>query len=161
MTDQLAELKTQLEAVKNGTAPAPNDAEGDPDAATTDDKDVKIAALEKENADLKQQVADLQDQLAKLKGEQETSTVLNDAKSRFPKVDVTKARSAREVRERVLTHSGAFNDAAVKAMTDAEVRAAYAAAQALNKPRSNLGSILLSDAAPKKAVNLTHKFGGK
>lgn len=108
-----------------------------------------------------QEVTDQLAELAKLKGEQETSTVLNDAKSRFPKVDVTKARSAREVSERVLTHTGAFNDAAVKAMTDAEVRAAYAAAQALNKPRSNLGNMLLSDAAPKKAVNLTHKFGGK
>ena len=161
VTDQLAELKTQLEAVKNGTASAPNDAEGDAPPQNADDKDLRITALEKENADLKQQVADLQDELAKLKREQETSTVLNDAKSRFPKVDVTKARSAREVRERVLTDSGAFNDAAVKAMTDAEVRAAYAAAQALNKPRSNLGNMLLSDAAPKKTVNLTHKFGGK
>lgn len=159
VTDQLTELKAQLAAAK---AAGPNDADGDPDGASPDDKDVKIAALEKENAELKQQVADLQDELAKLKGEQEASSVLNDAKARFPKVDVTKAKSAREIRERVLTHSGAFNDAAVKSMSDAEIRAAYAAAQALNKPRaSKLGDILLGDSKPVAKKTAAQRFGGK
>lgn len=160
VADQLAELKAQLEAIKNGST-APTDAEGDPDSSA-DDKDLRIAALEEENADLKRQVADLQEELARLRGDQETASVLNDAKARFPKVDMARAKSAREIRERVLTCSGAFNDAAVKSMTDAEIRAAYAAAQALNKPRnSQLGQVLLADGAPKKVVNLTHKFGGK
>lgn len=160
VTDQLAELKAQLEAVKTGTV-TPTDAEGDTET-DGDDKDLRIAALEKENAELKQQVADLQDELAKLKGEQEASSVLNDAKARFPKVDVTKAKSAREIRERVLTHSGAFNDAAVKSMSDAEIRAAYAAAQALNKPRaSKLGDILLGDSKPVAKKTAAQRFGGK
>ncbi|XIF35161.1 DUF2213 domain-containing protein [Serratia ureilytica] len=160
VTDKLAELKAQLEAVKTGTV-TPTDAEGDTET-DGDDKDLRIAALEKENAELKQQVADLQDELAKLKGEQEASSVLNDAKARFPKVDVTKAKSAREIRERVLTHSGAFNDAAVKSMSDAEIRAAYAAAQALNKPRaSKLGDILLGDSKPVAKKTAAQRFGGK
>lgn len=163
--DQLNDLKAQLEALKKvaaDTPPPQNDDDPDADpAATTDDKDLRIQQLEKENADLKQQVADLQAQLDKLKGDQETEAVLTDAKARFPKVDVSKARNARAVREIVLKQSGVFTDSAVKAMTDAEIRAAYAAAQAVSKPRSTIGSVLLGDSKPKPTKTASQRLGGK
>lgn len=116
VTVQLAELKAQLEALNISRAEAPTDADGQPkEAAVADDRDLRIAALEKENAQLKQRIVELEEEVADLKAAQETETVLTDA------------RTAREIREQVLAHTGAFNDAAVKAMSDAEIRAAYAA----------------------------------
>lgn len=168
VTAQLAELKAQLEALTLSPATAPTDADGQPEEnAVADDRDLRIAALEKENAQLKQRIVELEDEVADLKAAQETETVLTDARARFPRLMIDSARTAREIREQVLAHTGAFNDAAVKAMSDAEIRAAYAAAQALNKPRhSQLGAVLLGDSKPNsnsgnKVVNLTQKFGGK
>lgn len=159
--DQLNDLKEQLEALKKAAADTPPPQNDDDPAETPDDKDLRIQQLEQENADLKQQVADLQAQLDKLKGDQETEAVLTDAKARFPKVDVSKARSARAVREIVLKQSGVFTDSAVKAMTDAEIRAAYAAAQAISKPRSTIGAVLLGDSKPKPTKSASQRLGGK
>lgn len=154
---QLADLKKQLEGATG--APAPNDDE--PGAGGGDDKDAKITALETENADLKEKVKALEDELEQLKSGNETSTTLADAKARFPKVSFNDAKSARDVRAAVLVSTKAFNDAEVKAMTDSEVRAAYAAIQATSKPRSEIGAHLFNDSANKSTKTATQRLGGK
>lgn len=153
LTAQIEELKAQLEAMK---AANPVDADGE-----GDDKDVKIAELEAENAELKAKVASLEEELAVLKGEQETASTLNDAKARFPKFNFNDAKSAREVKERVLVNLGAFNDAQAKALTNEEVKAAYAAAKMTVKPRSTIGDRLFNDAAPQPKKSATQRLGGK
>ncbi|MCL7684765.1 hypothetical protein M8356_21150, partial [Citrobacter youngae] len=152
---QLADLKKQLEGATS--TPAPNDE--DPGAG--DDKDAKITALETENADLKAKVKTLEEELEQLKSGNETSTTLADAKARFPKVSFNDAKSARDVRAAVLVSTKAFNDAEVKAMTDSEVRAAYAAIQATSKPRSEIGAHLFNDSANKSTKTATQRLGGK
>lgn len=153
--DQLAELKAQLDAIQ---AAGPADADGDGADA---DKDAKITALETENADLKAKVKELEDELAAMKAGSETEATMNDAKSRFPKVNLTDAKSARDVRSAVLVSTRAFNDAQVKAMTDSEVRAAYAAIQATSKPRSEIGSHLFNDNKPAPVKTANQRLGGK
>ncbi|WP_445497812.1 DUF2213 domain-containing protein [Photorhabdus sp. SF281] len=157
---QLGELKAQLEQSKVAGAPPPNDADPDP-AGGGDDKDARIAALEAENEQLKAENQALKEELEKLKGESDTSTTLNDAKARFPKVKFNDAKCARDVRMLALLSTGAFNDSQVKAMSDDEIRAAYAAASALNKPRSNIGSILLNDSSAKAKKTASQRLGGK
>lgn len=152
---QLAELKSQLEGM---TPAGPADADGE--GADTD-KDAKITSLETENADLKAKVKELEEELETLKAGSETESTLNDAKSRFPKVNFNDAKSARDVRAAVLVSTRAFNDAQVKAMTDSEVRAAYAAIQATSKPRSEIGSHLLNDNAAKTTKTANQRLGGK
>lgn len=154
---QLADLKKQLEGATG--APSPND--DDPGAGGGDDKDAKITALETENADLKAKIKALEDELEQLKSGNETSATLADAKARFPKVSFNDAKSARDVRAAVLVSTKAFNDAEVKAMTDSEVRAAYAAIQATSKPRSEIGSHLFNDSAKQSTKTATQRLGGK
>ncbi|MDV0579923.1 DUF2213 domain-containing protein [Citrobacter braakii] len=154
---QLADLKKQLEGATS--TPAPNDE--DSGAGGGDDKDAKITALETENADLKAKVKTLEEELEQLKSGNETSTTLADAKARFPKVSFNDAKSARDVRAAVLVSTKAFNDAEVKAMTDSEVRAAYAAIQATSKPRSEIGAHLFNDSANKSTKTATQRLGGK
>lgn len=154
---QLADLKKQLEGA-TGT-PAPND--DDPGAGGGDDKDAKITALETENADLKAKVKALEDELEQVKSGNETSATLADAKARFPKVSFNDAKSARDVRAAVLVSTKAFNDTQVSAMTDSEVRAAYAAIQATSKPRSEIGAHLFNDSANKCTKTATQRLGGK
>lgn len=153
---QLAELKSQLEALSTAS---PTDA--DPDTGTADDKDAKIAALETENQQLKDENQQLKDELEQLKAEKDAGSTLNDAKTRFPKVNFNDAKSARDVRAAVLVSTRAFNDAQVKAMTDSEVRAAYAAIQATSKPRSEIGTHLFNDSANKGTKTATQRLGGK
>lgn len=153
--DQLAELKAQLDAIP---AAGPADADGDGADA---DKDAKITALETENADLKAKVKELEDEIAAMKSDSETDATMTDAKSRFPKVNLTDAKSARDVRAAVLVSTRAFNDAQVKGMTDSEVRAAYAAIQATSKPRSEIGSHLFNDSKPTPTKTATQRLGGK
>ena len=152
---QLAELKAQLEGM---TVTPPVDAgEGSADG----DKDAKITALETENADLKDKVKELEDKLAALQAGSETEATLTDAKARFPKVNFNDAKSARAVRSAVLVSTRAFNDAQVNAMTDSEVRAAYAAIQATAKSRSSIGSHLFNDNKPAPTKTATQRLGGK
>ncbi|MGE4872679.1 DUF2213 domain-containing protein [Yersinia enterocolitica] len=153
--DQLAELKAQLDAIP---AAGPADADGDGADA---DKDAKITALETENADLKAKVKELEDEIAAMKSDSETDATMTDAKSRFPKVNLTDAKSARDVRSAVLVSTRAFNDAQVKAMTDSEVRAAYAAIQATSKPRSEIGDHLFKDNKPTPVKTANQRLGGK
>ncbi|EMQ3399521.1 DUF2213 domain-containing protein [Yersinia enterocolitica] len=152
--DQLSELKAQLDAIPAG----PTDAGGE---GADGDKDAKITALETENADLKAKVKELEDELAKLKGDSETEATMTDAKSRFPKLNLTDAKSARDVRAAVLVSTRAFNDAQVKGMTDSEVRAAYAAIQATSKPRSEIGTHLFKDSKNAATKTATQRLGGK
>lgn len=102
---------------------------------------------------------ELEDELAAMKAGSETEATMNDAKSRFPKVNLTDAKSARDVRSAVLVSTRAFNDAQVKAMTDSEVRAAYAAIQATSKPRSEIGSHLFNDNKPAPAKQPINALG--
>ena len=152
--DQLSELKAQLDAIPAGLT----DAGGE---GADGDKDAKITALETENADLKTKVKELEDELAKLKGDSETEATMTDAKSRFPKLNLTDAKSARDVRATVLVSTRAFNDAQVKGMTDSEVRAAYAAIQATSKPRSEIGTHLFKDSKNAATKTATQRLGGK
>ncbi|HAH8787731.1 TPA: DUF2213 domain-containing protein [Escherichia coli] len=152
---QLAELKSQLEGM---TPAGPADADGE---GADGDKDVKISSLETENADLKAKVKELEEELAALKAGSETESTLNDAKARFPKVSFNDAKSARDVRAAVLVSTRAFNDAQVKAMTDSEVRAAYAAIQATSKPRSEIGAHLFNDNKPAPTKTANQRLGGK
>ncbi|SQC34225.1 DUF2213 domain-containing protein [Kluyvera cryocrescens] len=152
---QLAELKSQLEGM---TPAGPADADGE---GTEGDKDAKITALETENTDLKEKVKSLEEELAALKAGSETESTLNDAKTRFPKVNFNDAKSARDVRAAVLVSTSAFNDAQVKAMTDSEVRAAYAAIQATSKPRSEIGTHLFNDSKPAPTKTANQRLGGK
>lgn len=152
---QLSELKAQLDAIP---VPGPADAgEGSSDG----DKDAKITALETENTELKAKVKELEDELAALKADSETEATMTDAKSRFPKVNLTDAKSARDVRSAVLVSTRAFNDAQVKAMSDSEVRAAYAAIQATSKPRSEIGAHLFKDSKPAPTKTANQRLGGK
>ena len=152
---QLADLKTQLEGMK---AAGPTDADDD---GADGDKDAKIAELETKNAELEAKVKALEEELAALKAGNETESTLNDAKTRFPKVNFNDAKSARDVRAAVLVSTRAFNDAEVKAMTDSEVRAAYAAIQATSKPRSEIGTHLLKDGKSAPTKTATQRLGGK
>ncbi|EEN1042836.1 TPA: DUF2213 domain-containing protein [Salmonella enterica] len=152
---QLAELKSQLEGM---TSSGPTDAD---ESGAGDDKDAKITALEAENEQLKTENQQLKEELEKLKAGNETESTLNDAKARFPKVNFNDAKSARDVRSAVLVSTKAFNDAQVKAMTDSEVRAAYAAIQATSKPRSEIGTHLFNDSANKSTKTATQRLGGK
>lgn len=152
---QLAELKSQLDGMSS-----PPVTDDDPDDAGGD-KDAKLAALQAENDQLKEENQQLKDELEQLKADKDTESTLNDAKSRFPKLKFNDAKSARDVRATVLVSTRAFNDAQVKAMTDSEVRAAYAAIQATSKPRSEIGDHLFNDSkkAPVKTAN--QRLGGK
>lgn len=154
---QLADLKKQLEGATG--APAPND--DDPGAGGGDDKDAKITALETENADLKAKVKALEDELEQVKSGNETTATLADAKARFPKVSFNDAKSARDVRAAVLVSTKAFNDTQVSAMTDSEVRAAYAAIQATSKPRSEIGAHLFNDSSKQSTKTANQRLGGK
>lgn len=157
--DELERLKKE----KEGEA-KPNDAEGAPDGTAGDD----VAKLKEQNAQLQSRVteletenASLKKELERLKSEQSTETTLNDAKARFPKVNLKDAKSERDIHAAVLTQRGIFNDAAVKGMTDEALRSAYVAVQVSTKPRSDIGKHLFNDDAPKEPCNYTQQFGGK
>jgi hypothetical protein len=154
--DQLAELKMQLESIKRAS-PGPVDTS--PESVDVDSES-KIAELKSENAELKAKIAELEAEIEKLKEDKDTETTLADAKERFTKVKFNDVKTARDVRSAVLESTGVFNDTQVKSMSDSEIRAAYAAVQAISKPRSNIGEILLNDATTKKP-DLTKQFGGK
>ncbi|UBX48880.1 DUF2213 domain-containing protein [Providencia alcalifaciens] len=157
---QLSELKAQLEGMKAG----PNDNDGNADGSSNDD----VATLKEQNAQLQAKVTELEtennslkDELERLKNAQSTETTLNDAKSRFPKVNLKDAKSERDIHSAVLVQRGVFNDSAVKSMTDEALRSAYVALQVSTKPRSDIGKHLFNDAKPEEPRNFTKKFGGK
>lgn len=157
---QLSELKAQLEGMKAG----PNDDASNTDGNSNDD----IATLKEQNAQLQAKVTELEaensslkEELERLKNAQSTETTLNDAKSRFPKVNLKDAKSERDIHAAVLVQRGVFNDSAVKNMTDEALRSAYVALQVSVKPRSDIGKHLFNDAKPEEPRNYTKQFGGK
>lgn len=152
---QLAELKAQLEGM-NAT---PTDV--DPGTPPADDKDARIAALESENAQLKTENQKLKEELEAIKSEKDTSSTLNDAKARFPKLKFTDTKSSRDVHSIVLLSTGAFNDSQVKAMSDEALRTAYVAVQATSKPKSDIGKHLFNDSTSKSTKSVSHRLGGK
>ncbi|QXB04725.1 DUF2213 domain-containing protein [Providencia rettgeri] len=157
--DELERLKKE----KEGEAKL-NDAEGEPDSTVGDD----VAKLKEQNAQLQSRVTELEaensslkEELERLKNAQSTETTLNDAKSRFPKVNLKDAKSERDIHAAVLVQRGVFNDSAVKNMTDEALRSAYVALQVSTKPRSDIGKHLFNDAKPEEPRNYTKQFGGK
>ncbi|MEG0280627.1 MAG: DUF2213 domain-containing protein [Morganella sp. (in: enterobacteria)] len=158
---QLAELKTQL----GGMKAAPTDGEpGNPDGAAGDD----LATLKEQNAQLQAKVtelgaenASLKEEIEKLKGEKSTESTMTDAKSRFPKVNLTDAKSERDIHTAVLVQRKIFADSAVKGMSDDALRSAYIAVQVATKPRSEIGQHLLNDSVTDEPHNFTKQFGGK
>lgn len=166
VSDSMQDIIDELERLrKEKEAAGPTDEE--PESAG-DDKDAQLAALRTENGQLKaenqqlkEKVAELEEKLEQLQAEKEAGSTLNDAKVRFPKVNFNDAKSARDIRAAVLTSTRAFNDAQVKAMTDSEVRAAYAAIQATSKPRSEIGAHLFNDSKPATTKTANQRLGGK
>jgi len=155
ITTQLSELKEQLEKMKQEGKPV-NDSDSD------SDDNAKVTELQAENEQLKAKIKELEEKLAKLEGDSALSSTLNDAKARFPKLKFNDAKSTRDVQESVLVGIGAFNDSSVKALTNEQVQAAYAAAQvSAKRPESKIGAALLSDSKSKDKPNLTKQFGGK
>lgn len=157
---QLSELKAQLEGMKAGL----NDEASNTDGNSNDD----IATLKEQNAQLQAKVTELEtennslkEELERLKNAQSTETTLNDAKSRFPKVNLKDAKSERDIHAAVLVQRGVFNDSAVKNMTDEALRSAYVALQVSTKPRSDIGKHLFNDAKPEEPRTYTKQFGGK
>lgn len=143
---QIDELKAQLSK--------PTDEE------PTDEKDARIAELVAENEALKTENQSLKAELEELKANQEKESTLNDAKARFPKVNLTDAKSARDVRVKVLVDSNVYTEQEAGKLTDAEIRAAYAAIQVANKPKSDFGKRILQDSKPT-TKSASARLGGK
>jgi len=126
------------------------------------EKDNRIAELEAENEQLKTRVAELEQQLSDRDASEATSTAINDAALRFPKVKTNDAKSAREVHTAVLVDAGAFSKADAAKLSDSEIKAAYHAfAATARKPASNLGKALLGDANPQPKKSASQRLGGK
>ncbi|CAG9411281.1 TPA: DUF2213 domain-containing protein [Providencia alcalifaciens] len=154
--DELERLKKEKEGA---SMPPQND--DAPSEQQEGDKDARIAELESENAQLKEENQQLKDELDALKSESDTSSTLTDAKARFPKLNFTDAKSARDIHSIVLLGTGAFNDSQVKGMSDEALRTAYIAVQATSKPKSDIGRHLLNDSHQKPSKSVSRQLGGK
>lgn len=83
---------------------------------------------------------------------------MNDAKAKFPKVKLNDAKTAKDVRLAVLVDHGIYTKEEATALTDSEIRAAYAGLKASSKP--SIGRKLLNDSSkPTKTAN--QRLGGK
>lgn len=148
---QIDDLKAQLEKAKE-----PINDEG-----PTDDVEalkVENASLKAENEGLKAENETLKKELDELKGSAETASAMNDAKAKFPKVKLSDAKTAKDVRVAVLVDHGIYTKEEATALTDSEIRAAYAGLKASSKP--SIGRKLLNDSQkPTKTAN--QRLGGK
>lgn len=132
------------------------------DEDSTDEKDSKIAELTAENESLKAKVAELEAQVEELKNEKEKGEALNDARSRFPKVNLADAKTANDVLIKVLVDHGIYSTDKATKLTDAEIRAAYAGLVASNAKKTNsMVSGLLNDAKGSQAKPASQRLGGK
>lgn len=149
------EAITAVEEVKKEVAATPDTVVDAPEDGSEDaDKDARIAELEA-------RIAELEAELKAKDEEAERASTMNDAALRFPKLKINDAKSARDVRERVLLDSKAFSQSDMKKMNDAEIKAAYAAVCAINPAKNNIGSKLLADSKPKATVSASKRLGGK
>ena len=149
---QIDELKAQLEALNDDT---PNT--GD------DQKDAQIVALTAELEAVKKERDELKARVEELEAEKDKDNIINDAKTRFPKVKLTDAKSARDVRINVLVDHGIYSKEQAEKLTDAEIRAAYAGLVATSPKKNKTVSELLNDgqAKQKEAIDYTKAFSSK
>lgn len=147
---QINELKAQLEALNDD---APN--------AGDDQKDAQIVALTTELEAVKKERDELKARVEELEAEKDMGSVVNDAKTRFPKVKLTDAKSARDVRINVLVDHGIYSKEQAAKLTDAEIRAAYAGLVATSTKKNSTISSLLNDSQSKSTKSASARLGGK
>lgn len=147
---QIDELKAQLEALNDDT---PNT--GD------DQKDAQIVALTAELEAVKKERDELKARVEELEAEKDMDSVVNDAKTRFPKVKLNDAKSARDVRISVLVDHGIYSKEQATKLTDAEIRAAYAGLVATSTKKNSTISSLLNDSQSKSTKSASARLGGK
>ena len=147
---QIDELKAQLEALNDDT---PNT--GD------DQKDAQIVALTAELEAVKKERDELKARVEELEAEKDKDNIINDAKTRFPKVKLTDAKSARDVRINVLVDHGIYSKEQAEKLTDAEIRAAYAGLVATSAKKNSTISSLLNDSQSKSTKSASARLGGK
>ena len=149
---QIDELKAQLEALNDDN---PN--------AGDDQKDAQIAALTQELEEVKKERDELKARVEELEAEKDKDSVINDAKTRFPKVNLNDAKNGRDVRINVLIDHGIYSREQTAKLTDAEIRAAYAGLVASSPKKNKTVSELLNDsqANKKETIDYTKAFSSK
>ena len=149
---QIDELKAQLEALNDD----------DPNAGD-DQKDAQIVALTAELEAVKKERDELKARVEELEAEKDMGSVVNDAKTRFPKVKLNDAKSARDVRINVLVDHGIYSKEQATKLTDAEIRAAYAGLVATSAKKNRAVSELLNDSKAKnqETIDYTKAFSSK
>lgn len=150
---QIDDLKAQLEKAKEPV----NDEGG----ATDDVEALKAenASLKSENESLKTENGALKKELEELKGSNEANATMADAKAKFPKVNLTDAKSAKDIRLAVLVDHGIYTKAEATQLTDSEIRAAYAGLKASTAPK--IGKKLLDSKSEKPTKTANQRLGGK
>lgn len=149
------ELQKQIDELK-AKLPTPTDDEPE------DAKDAQIASLTAELEKVKKERDDLQARIDELETEKDKGSVMNDAKSRFPKVNLADAKTGNDVRIKVLVDSGVYTETQAKQLNDTELRAAYAGLSASMKKTNKTVSSLLNDGKGKpEAINYTKAFSSK
>ena len=135
---QIDELKAQLEALNDDV---PN--------AGDDQKDAQIVALTQELEEVKKERDELKARVEELEAEKDKDSVINDAKTRFPKVNLNDTKNGRDVRINVLVDHGIYSKEQAAKLTDAEIRAAYAGLVATSAKKNSTISSLLNDSQSK------------
>lgn len=147
---QIDELKAQLEALNDD----------DPNAGD-DQKDAQIVALTQELEEVKKERDELKARVEELEAEKDKESVINDAKTRFPKVNLNDAKNGRDVRINVLVDHGIYSKEQAAKLTDAEIRAAYAGLVATSAKKNSTISSLLNDSQSKPTKSASKRLGGK
>lgn len=147
---QIDELKAQLEALNDD----------DPNAGD-DQKDAQIVALTQELEEVKKERDELKARVEELEAEKDKDSVINDAKTRFPKVNLNDTKNGRDVRINVLVDHGIYSKEQAAKLTDAEIRAAYAGLVATSAKKNSTVSSLLNDSQSKPTKSASARLGGK
>ena len=147
---QIDELKAQLETLND-----------DDTNAGDDQKDAQIVALTAELEAVKKERDELKARVEELEAEKDMGSVVNDAKTRFPKVKLNDAKSARDVRISVLVDHGIYSKEQATKLTDAEIRAAYVGLVATSAKKNSAISSLLNDSQSKQTKSASARLGGK
>lgn len=147
---QIDELKAKLETL--------NDEEP---TAGEDDKDARIASLTAELEQVKKERDELKARVEELEAEKDMGGAMNDAKSRFPKVKLNDAKTARDVHVSVLVDNGVYSKDQASKLTDTEIRAAYAGLVATSAKKNKTISSLLNDSKEKQGKSASARLGGK
>lgn len=147
---QIDELKAKLETL-NDEEPTTGE----------DDKDARITALTAELEQVKKERDELKARVEELETEKDKDSVMNDAKARFPKVELNDAKSGRDVRIGVLVDHDIYTKDQAAKLTDAEIRAAYAGLVATSTKKNKAVSRLLNDSKEAQTKSASKRLGGK